>query len=269
MKAHLFLANGDHQHQHATWMTEGLKAHGVNVRTASSDDDVDCDFCVVWGYRQIPMFEKAKEAGTPVLVLERGHLQPRMQETSMGWNGLAGLGVRPECQDLGERFKSKFGHYLKPWRRDGDYVLVMGQTNGDASLHGLNFRNWAQAVCDAYRGEGHRVVFRPHPLADQYAHPTGVEVHQGLDLEQSFSGAKLCVTYTSTSAVEAVLAGIPTISCHDGSIARPVTAHGALADPIRPGRMMWAMRLAWCQFTIDEIRNGTAWQTMKTCMPRA
>ena len=269
MKANLFLANGDHQHQHATWMTEGLKVHGINVRAATSDDDVDCDFCVVWGYRKIPLFHFAEKAGTPVLLLERGHLQPRMQETSMGWNGLAGLGIRPQCQDNGERFNSKYGHHLKPWRWDGEYVLVMGQANGDASLHGLDFNKWAQAVCDAYRGEGHKVVFRPHPLADQNRHPTGVEVHKGVALEQSLSGAKLCVTYTSTSAIEAVLAGVPTISCHDGSMSTPVTARGPLTTPIRPDRTAWAKRLAWCQFTIDEIRNGTAWETMKTCMPRA
>lgn len=251
-------------------MREGLERHGVDVRQARNDDDVDCDFCVVWGFRRIPLFHYAGLKKTPVLVLERGHLQPRMEETSMGWDGLAGLGVRPQSQDGGQRFAKRYGHMIQPWRdRDDGYVLVMGQMQGDASLHGLHFAKWAQETCDAYAAAGHDVVFRPHPLANQSTTPARVSVHAHMPLEESLNGAKLCVTYTSTSSVEAVLAGVPTVSCHEGSIARDVTAHGVLAAPVKPDRTTWANRLAWGQFRQHEISDGTAWEVMRTCIPTA
>lgn len=248
-------------------MREGLARHGVEVRQARNDDDVDCDFCVVWGFRRIPLFHYAQKAGTPVLILERGHLQPRMEETSMGWNGLAGLGVRPQAQDDGCRFRSRYGHMMEPWRDPGGYVLVMGQMQGDASLHGLNFAKWAQETCDRYLEAGHEVVYRPHPLARQSEAPAGVIVHAGMPLEESLKGADICVTYTSTSSVEAVLSGVRTVSCHEGSIARDVTAHGVMAEPMAPDRTRWANRLAWGQFTPEEIINGLAWDVMETCIP--
>jgi len=74
------------------------------------------------------------------------------------------------------------------------------------------------------------------------------------------------VTWTSNVAVEAVCAGVPAIvSKH--SAARPMCCHietmdqHSIENPKRPDktiRQTWANGLTWGQFSLEEIRNGTA-----------
>lgn len=267
-KALLYLSDADHHARHATWISEGFKRCGWQVARPRHDFDLDGDLVVSWGWRLTALFAKAMSEGVPVLLLERGHLHPRTEWTSMGFNGLGGYGVYADCLDDGQRFARHYGHQMRPWREDGDYVLVMGQMQGDASLHGANIREWAAETCRAYREAGHRVVYRPHPNANQNDHPECVEVHKWFPLEDSLRRASLCVTYTSTSGVEAVLAGIPTVTCNRGAMAWPVAAHGILKDPVRPDRTAWANKLAWTQFSAEEISSGFAWSCLKDFMPR-
>lgn len=268
MRAKFFLNDADHQRRHATWMKTGLEKHGIICDAPRSDYDMSADFIVTWGWRRAGFYQDAIANGVPVLVMERGHIQPRMEETSIGWNGLAGLSVRPDCMDDGARFRKKFAHYMKPWHGQG-YVLVMGQIAGDAALHGSSIRRWEADACNAYIEAGHEVRYRPHPMDVPSRRVEYVRNIDQVSLEDALKGAALCVTFSSTSAVEAVLSGTPTVTCHEGSVSRPVTAHGLLAEPVTPNRIQWAERLAWAQFLPEEISSGLAWEVVSTCMPTA
>lgn len=269
MRAKLFVTNADHQQAHASWIRDGLMAHGWKIEHPCKDDDVEADMIVIWGWRKHAAIAAARGQNIPVLVMERGHLQPRMEWTSMGFNGLGGHALYAHPADGGERFEKHFGHQMKPWREKGSYVLVMGQMEGDASLHGQNFMAWAREACAEYQDAGERVVFRPHPNAFQTNHPDGVAVHRHMPLEHSFKDAKLCVTFTSTSGVEAVLSGIPTVACNRGSMAWPMAGHGLLAPAPKLDRAEWATRLSWTQFTPEEIKSGFAWEHLAPVMSTA
>lgn len=256
--AKLFLANGDHQHQHRTWVAEGFKKVGWDVRYPADDNDVSTDLLVMWGWRRPDLVEKAEQAGIPIMVLERGHLHPRMEWTSIGFNGLGGMGTYCPAMDAGERFQKHWGHLVKEWKAEDGRVLVMGQRNGDASLHGLDFWSWARMTCWGYAERGFDVVYRPHPGANPFDIPSGIWGEAGVPIEEALERSSLCVTYTSTSGVEAALSGVPVVTCHPGAMARPVSSHGVMADPVRPPREAWMRDLAWTQFTPEEIRNGFA-----------
>ena len=72
------------------------------------------------------------------------------------------------------------------------------------------------------------------------------------------AGAKCVITYTSNAAVDAVMAGIPAITHHDGSMARAVSSHNIEHALFRPDRTEWGSRLAYCQWLPDEIASGEA-----------
>jgi len=55
----------------------------------------------------------------------------------------------------------------------------------------------------------------------------------------------LAVTYSSTVAAEAVIAGIPTIACHPGSLAYEVTSHSLSDAPVTPDRQEWLHKLSY------------------------
>jgi hypothetical protein len=198
------------------------------------------------------------KSGRCVIVLERGFTQPRREWFSLALNGLNGRGLFPPSDGDGSRWNRHFAHNLQPWRQEeGNYALLIGQVPGDAALHGLDIVAWAQRTTTKLVELGHRVVYRPHP---KYLTPCpkGAEYSDGT-LVEDLAGASRVVTYNSTTAVEAVLAGVPAVTLDIGSIAYPVASHELEAPLVRPDRTRWCNDLAWRQWSLAELEDGTAW----------
>lgn len=257
-----------HQKSHGAAIKAGLERHGIDCVFTDGDRIVDgVDFHVTWGAatKRPRIFEFSKDHSLPVLVMERAYLPDRMEFTAIGWNGLNNRAIFPDFRDGGDRFRRLWSNELKPWKRAGSgrYILVCGQVPGDASVTGVNLNTWVDQVIKNAWGE---VVFRPHPvLIEREArirYPKGCRLSTNEKLEDDLIDAKLCVTYNSNSGVEAVLAGVPAVAFDMGSMAWPVTSHRVLNE-IRPDRTPWAHKLAFSQWTIDEIRAGTAWDYLK------
>lgn len=257
------LANptAEHQASHARAMAEGFAAHGIAATVRQSGPTVPTSMVACWGWR---LGQRLRNAGHEVLVMERGYLGDRFKWTSLGWNGLNGYATAPEASDPpGQyaRFEMHFGHLLKPWNPDGRYVLLIGQVPGDASLRGRDMGPWyedaAKRAAEAY---GLPVRFRAHPMALVRGMGRKVVGAQSLagELEAALAGAAVVVTYNSNTGVDAVLAGKPIVAEDAGSMAWPVAAHQIGEGRDEPDRLAWARRLAWRQFTMDEIRSGFA-----------
>lgn len=263
MKATISARPLSHQRVWATAMAKGLERHGVQAQMVEDPCQVrGCDFAVCWGWR---IGERLRQQGHEVLVLERGYVGDRFTWTSVAWNGLNGRGdfCLPETVD-GRRAERHFGHLMKPWRHDGRVVAIMGQVQGDASLQGQNMTAWyRETAAGSARAYGLPVVFRPHPVADRrrLATPAGLMVERG-PLEALFERALAVVTYNSNSAVDAILAGVPAVATDAGSMALPVAGR-AIGERPTPERAEWLARLAWCQWRVEELADGSAWDRMK------
>ncbi len=253
-----------HQVELCGLMADGIEAHGHQVTRQAPGTVTDADAVVCWGWA---IGKRIK--GAPVLVLERGHVGDRRHWTAAGWNGLGGRGVRPWCLDDGERWQTHHAARMQPWRQsDGREALIIGQVWHDMAVVDLpmGFPVWAQQTADALRMAGWHVTYRPHP---RQAHcdigPTGSRISsQTLDVD--LRRADLCVTYSSTTGVESVLAGVPTIAMGFGAMARDVAGH-SLAEIVTPPRESWAHRLAWAQWARDELASGAAWEALKKIRP--
>jgi hypothetical protein len=202
----------------------------------------------------------------PILVMERGHLPPRMEWTSCGLGGLGHRASYSQCHDGGTRWREHFAHLEQPWSKREGYALVCGQVRGDASLWGCDFHAWAQGATDRLRDTGFDVVYRPHPLSVRLQNdlwkPRGARFSTA-PLANDLAGACKVITYNSTVGVEAVLAGVPTVTCDAGSMSWPVTTHGLDAGVIRPDRTAWMHALAWTSWRSDEIASGKTWDHLK------
>lgn len=246
---------------HATAFSEGLKAHGVRAHPSPPTTRARTKYVACWGWH---IGEHLRRRGHEVLVIERGYVGDRFAWSSLGWNGLNGRATFCPKDDA-SRFETHHAHLLKPWKDGGDYVLLIGQVPGDASLAGKNLAPWyeqtARAAAVAY---GLPVRFRPHPMAlkRNAARPVRAAPTLGGTLEEALAGAAIVVTWNSNTAVESVLAGVPTVAMDGGSMAYAVCGHeiGAIC---KPERAQWAARLAWCQWTMDEIRSGAAWAQIR------
>lgn len=237
-----------HQLNHQQSLSAGLRKHGLQVAEVATEFQVKTHRVACWGWR---VGKRLREAGHSVLVMERGYIGDRFAWTSLGWNGLNNRATVPSVpDDGGGRFNANHAGCMKPLNPHGDYALLIGQVPGDASLQGLDLNPWyAQKAAVVAKETGLPVNFRPHPLARQRSQVSAVPGTQMLhgELSDALAGAAVVLTYNSNTGVDGLLAGKRVSADDKGSMAFAVT-----------DREQWAHRLAWRQWSIEEIATGYA-----------
>lgn len=254
-------------------VADGLRAQGVAVTiTTDSREARGHDFAVCWGWR---IGRALQQLGLHVLIAERGYLGDRFHWTSLAWDGLNGRGsfCLDEIPPLDPARRAIMVDTLKPWRgRGGDKIVIMGQVPGDESLQGRDLGPWylaqAKAASDRFRMP---VMLRPHPIAVQRR----LHVRSGVpeiaaSLDETLREAAAVITFNSNSGVDALMAGVPTGATDPGSMAWGIAAPSIdslrIPAPEPDGRAIWAAKVAWCQWTPQELAAGTWWPRMQTAL---
>lgn len=244
----------EHQRCFGSAFAQGLARHGW--KTTYSRGWQPADLVVLWGVRAQDRIQKQRDHGGDIVILERGYVGDRFAWTSVSFGGR--LNGRAEFRGPfsdGTRWERHFAHLMQPWqkRETGD-VLIMGQVDGDMSLSGANIQVFYATAAQAFTEAGYPVRRRSHPLAK---HGSIIP-----PLAADLALARAVVTFNSNSAVDAVLAGIPTIAVDRGSMAWDVTGHDLGVLPPTPDRTAWAHALAWKQWTKDEMASGACWDAV-------
>lgn len=264
----------EHQERTLGALGQGLRRHGWTVEAHTDYNPEPCDLAVVWGVggRRGAILESQRLNGARTLVLERGYMGDRFAWVSAGFDGLNGRADFCVEPDPGpERWTLLFAPLAKAnWHPGSRWVLLVGQVPGDASVKGrVELSSWyAWAAARVREVTSLPVAFRPHPVAVERGQrtplPEGCVWAEG-SLATVLKGARCVVTYNSNTAVDAVLAGVPAIACDEGSMAWAVTGHdpGQVAHPPTPDRTAWLQRMAWCQWSREELADGTAWEHLR------
>ena len=88
----------------------------------------------------------------------------------------------------------------------------------------------------------------------------------GNTLQQDLNGANCVVAYNSGVVVDAIVQGIPVIS-HSNAASYPLSFSIDDIDTSvmkqEPDRQNWFNALAYHQFRLSEMRDGTAWNLLK------
>lgn len=142
---------------------------------------------------------------------------------------------------------------LQPWRSGGGHVLVCPQSDVFHGLHGQP--DWLARTLEVLaRHTDRELRVRRKPRAGSGTPP----------IAEDLAACWAVVTFTSNSAVDAVMAGVPAFCT--GPCAASAMALEDLAlieSPVRPeGRAQWAWNLAANQWTLDEIASGEAWRAL-------
>lgn len=244
-----------HQLEHQQALAEGFRALG-HEPVLHRSGPVTTKHVTCWGWR---LGRQLRSIGHEVLVAERGYVGDRFSWTSLAWNGLNGRGQFPDApQDGGARYRKHHAPF-KPWREGPGYALIVGQVPGDASLQGKDLEPWYREQAKLAIDAGLEPVFRQHPVAAKKGFrqgPKGLRQDKG-PLEDALAGAAVVLTYNSNTGVDALLAGVPVVADNEGSMAWPL-ASKSLSNLVRPERAHWAHDLAWKQWLLSEIADGTA-----------
>jgi len=236
-----------HAAPHIAWqgefvgkVIEGLRRVGARYQVTSSASRIDDGLAVVLG----TTCWRAVEASGPYVLVDRCSLGDTRHWVTLVRDGHGRRGdhrVPRGCPPARwEWMEDAAAVRIAPWHNGAKRVLC-----GQHETYSPKFsapRDWYRAV----RGATH---FRCHPAGDN---PTG------LPPCRSWDGVGQAITLNSSVAVEAVLAGVPTVTMDEAAMAWDVTSHDP-TETVKPPRLPWLHWLAWTQWSHDEVLEGKPW----------
>lgn len=189
--------------------------------------------------------------GATVVVAENGYLGRdwRSQvwyQLALGWNNGAGQWA------VGDPSRARvFAADLRPWCNHDGYALVLAQ-RGIGSPPVAQPAGWHQRAAAQLERLGHRVVIRGHPGRHQ----------ENASLYAQFDDAAFAVTWGSGAGIKALLHGVPVYHGMERWIGAPAARPFAkmLGEPFRGDRSEFLTRLAWAQWSVEEIGSGHAFR---------
>ena len=240
------------------------------------EDDMHSDVAVIWsvlfngrmtGNR--PIYEYYTKTGRNVIVLEVGGIK-----RGTTWKvGLNGINRDAYFGDMGNSSDRACLHSLelKPWRTDGEYILICGQH--DKSLQWRNMpsmSNWFLNTYDEIRKHTDRpIIFRPHPRC-RLEH-----IERGLkhvyrqdpvkiggtydDFDMGFDNVHCTISHSSNPGIHSILNGVPAfVSNHSLAydVGNDIDFLHNIENPLTPDRTQWLNDYAYTEWTVEEIAQG-------------
>jgi|TARA_B100001094_G_scaffold48853_1_gene44230 hypothetical protein len=238
-----------------------------------SNYDVAVIWSVLWNGRMTrnkQVWEQNRKLNRPVIVLEVGGIE-RGTTWKVGLNGINRDAYFGDKDNDRTRADS-LGLVCKPWRSNGDFILVCGQH--DKSLQWQNMprmSNWFLNTYDEIRKYTQRpIVFRPHPRCRLEHIERGLKnVHRQEphhvngtydDFDMGFSNVWATVSYSSNPGTHSCINGVPAfVSTHSLAydVGNDIDFLYDIEDPLMPDRQQWLNDYAHTEYTIEEISQGT------------
>jgi len=253
--------------------------------------NIECDFIAQNGmagpgkkYLHIYQFTEkfCKNSKIPLLIRELPAI--RNEQTNNWWrfswnHYFLDEGIYPydESYNRWDELKKKFCIEIKEWHRPGDVILICLQKPMDSALNRLHERNIKyQDFCidlikEIKKVSDRKILIRSHPKD-----PTDLIINLKFlfsDIEFSYSNSiyddlnkSFCmITYNSTSSVESVMYGIPTITLDTSAVSEEVTFHSIndIESEIAFDRDKWLKKIAFMQWSEEEIKSGYVWNLLK------
>jgi hypothetical protein len=232
--------------------------------------DVVCLYTLWEGSsRETRVRKRYKPAGCRVLCVDHSWLRDLPDSVQIGWLGEQGVGINGSGTfppGSLERWRS-FGIQIKPWRKDGDFVLVCGNKGAQYSKHSVWLNHdddWQNTTTSRLLSLTRRpIYYKPHPKKKGEPLVPRVKIDKVLDhrtpLAECLQGAYAVVVYASSSATTALLNGIPVIYTGPTIATRELCAQGLerINSPALPdNREEIFSRLSGSAWRLSEVESG-------------
>ena len=250
-------------------IARSLKAAGYRVRE-TYDPQPPEQIVMLWAWgRAMTLREKCPNA--IILCMDHAFMPNRAKGVwNAGWStpdkecGLNGWGEHPIVDDDGARLRAnKWDLFLNPRRVPHNKdLLFCGQVFGDAQIRGKieDYGKWCRDTIKNFSGLGYRTSFRPHPVMvrrgtlAEYGNIGRTSTAK--TLEDAFDQSSYCAAFNSNATTQAFMYGLESTVFNEGSMLWPV-----VGEPGRwaswEHRERWMQRLAYTQWTTEELENGT------------
>ena len=245
-----------------------LVDNGHTIVYNDNTADVDVIWSVLFNGRMArnkTIWENKK----PTIVLEVGGIK-RGTTWKVGLNGINRDAYFGE-QDNDRTRADSLGLVCKPWRSNGDFILICGQH--DKSLQWQNMppmSNWFLNIYDEIRKYTERpIVFRPHPrcrldhiergLKNVYRQEPNHIANTYDDFDMGFDNVWATVSYSSNPGTHSCINGVPAfVSTHSlaYNISNDIDFLFDIENPMMPDRTQWLNDYAHTEYTLEEISQG-------------
>ena len=245
-----------------------LVDNGYTVVYNDNTADVDVIWSVLF-HGRMARNKAVWENKKPTIVLEVGGIS-RGVTWKVGLNGINRSGYFSE-QGNDRHRAAILGLVCKPWRSNGDFILICGQH--DKSLqwqHMPRMSNWVMGTIEEVRKHTSRpIVFRPHPrcpllhIEKEYKHvyrqdPNKIDnTYDDFDME--FNNVWATISYSSNPGIHSCINGVPAfVSTHSLAydVANDIDFLHDIENPVMPDRQQWLNDYAHTEYTIEEISQG-------------
>ena len=158
--------------------------------------------------------------------------------------------------------KTKDELTLKPWRENGEHILVIPPSYHTAKWYGIDRHKWTEQVIKEIKKTSRRPIRVRYKYVENADWGTKVSKPLKEDLENCWA----MVSWHSMCAIEAVVNGVPSFTSQH-SPAKPVSLSldnlDIVDDPHMPDREQWLYSLTGAQFTLDEMKSGYAYNFLQ------
>lgn len=228
--------------------SEGLKKHGYRIIQDRNATPSTNDLLLLWN-RNPPhelIAKKYENCNAKVLITENGFLG---KSKALALNHHSGAGTWHVGNE--DRWKA-LAIELKPWRKKGDHILVLPQRSiGELGV--AMPRNWEMSILPKLKEATERPIrVRKHPGKNA-----------NIPIEQDLDNAWAVVTWASGAGIKAICNGIPVFHQLSKWIgAQAATTTLDIENPWMGDRLPMLKRLAWAQWSWQEIESGEAFKCL-------
>ena len=245
-----------------------LMDNGHTVVYNSNNSDIDVIWSVLF-HGRMARNKAIWENEKPTIVLEVGGIN-RGVTWKVGLNGInrdAYFGDKDNDRSRADGL----GLVCKPWRSNGDFILICGQHDKSLQWQGMpRMSDWFMQTYREIRKHTDRpIVFRPHPrcrlehielglkhvIRQEPRHVNGT--YDSFDM--GFDDIHCTISYSSNPGIHSVIEGVPAfVSTHSLAydVANDIDFLHDIENPLMPDRQQWLNDYAWTEFTVEEISQG-------------
>jgi hypothetical protein len=160
-----------------------------------------------------------------------------------------------------DRFK-RLAIPLHKWKKGGSKILIAKPDEKPMKFYNLELDQWLEETIATIK----QYTDRPIEVRERVKSRTDRMITNSLK-EALDEDVHALVTFNSNAATEAVMYGYPAFTLSPTHAAKPVTEQdlSKIETPYYPEMdkvESWAHHLAYCQFHISELKDGTAWRIL-------
>ena len=168
---------------------------------------------------------------------------------------------------------------VRDWQSNGHFILFCLQLNGDSALNRLiyndiDYNKYCEDTINKIKNLTDRpILVRGHPLDPavvtnlkrKFVNDNKVTFSSTPNIYHALKVSHCMITYNSTSCVESILNGLPTIVLDSSAVAFPVSNKLEDIENLKEfDRTEWLKKIAFMQWQGKELTDGYVWNLLKT-----